>query len=306
MTNIPKGYRDVLAETFTLASVREGALSGSIGRTQKILTYFDDGECVEMVLLPAGDRRTVCISCQVGCKFACAFCASGKAGFRRNLSAGEIVGQVVLAARRWGRRPDNVVFMGMGEPFDNYDAVLRAVRVLNDPECIGIGARRITISTSGVVPGIERLQREGLQVELSVSLHAPEDALRSRLMPVNQRYPLQALLRACKAYTAATKRIITFEYTLIAGVNDQPQQAEALGALLRGFPARVNLIPLSPVDEFDGRTPTRATVDAFQNILARARIHTTIRESKGADLDAACGQLRGRMLRHAAVSVARP
>jgi len=299
MTNLPRDLRARLAERYDLAPAREVRVAGAAAGTRKILVGLADGECVETVLIPAADRRTVCVSAQVGCKFACAFCASGQAGFRRDLSPGEMVGQVVLAARAFGERVSHVVFMGRGEPLDNYDAVLRAVRIINDPDGLGIGARRITLSTCGVIPGIERLAGEGLQVELSISLHAPDDELRTRLMPVNRKYPLASLLQAARAYTEKTNRIITFEYTLVRGLNDAPEQAEALAGRLAGLPCRVNLIPLSPVREFAGAAPAAAAVEGFRRALQRRRINCTVRESRGAALDAACGQLRRRTLAEA-------
>lgn len=291
---ISSGLRQLLIENFSIDSAVEVAADGENGGTRKLLVGLPDGERVEEVLIPALDRYTVCISSQVGCKFACAFCASGQAGFKRNLEAGEIVGQVVLAARAAAGKLTNVVFMGIGEPFDNYDAVLKAVRIINNNDGLCIGARRITISTSGVIPGIERLLKEGLQVELSVSLHAPDDTLRSKLMPVNRKYPLAALISACKAYSAATNRIITFEYTLIRDVNDTQENAKALVALLRSFRCRVNLIPLSTVKEFEGRPSTPATGEMFIRMLNNAGINATLRASRGSGVSAACGQLRSR------------
>ena len=296
MKNLPAELRQKLAERFELESAKLLEITGTEGETRKILVGLPDGECVEEVLLPAGDRRTVCVSSQVGCKFACAFCASGQAGFRRNLSAGEIVGEVLLAAQAWGERPGNLVFMGVGEPLDNYDEVLRAIRILNHPDGLGIGARRITLSTCGVIPGIQRLMNEGLQIELSVSLHAPDDATRSRLMPANRRYPLADVLAACKAYAEKTKRIITFEYTLVRGINDSAAQAEQLARLLAPLPARVNLIPLSPVEGFEGQPPPPETAGQFIRTLERAGINATLRDSQGSRIKAACGQLRIRRL----------
>ena len=294
MKNLPATLREVLACKFDIVSVLNQKLEGPPKGTRKILVGLRDGECVEEVLIPAGDRRTVCVSSQVGCRFACVFCASGKGGYVRNLDAGEMVGQVLLAWKEYGDRPSNIVFMGMGEPFDNTDAVLKAIRILNDPDGINIGARHMTVSTSGVIPGIERLAGEGIQVELSVSLHAPDDALRSRLMPVNRKYPLTELLVACRRYVAATKRIITFEYTLIRGVNDSRPQALALAKLLRPVSGRVNLIPLSPVEGFEGQAPTAGTAEMFIEVLGKAGINATTRLSKGTTIDAACGQLRMR------------
>ncbi|MFH0880000.1 MAG: 23S rRNA (adenine(2503)-C(2))-methyltransferase RlmN [Lentisphaerota bacterium] len=292
MKNLPKNLLAQLDERYSIHAASTLRMEGAVGSTQKILVGLEDGECVEAVLLPSGDRNTVCISSQVGCKFGCSFCASGKGGFVRDLSAGEMVGQVLLAAREFKKRPDNVVFMGMGEPFDNYDAVLRAARLLNDQEGLCIGARKITLSTSGVVPGLERLAGEGFQLELSVSLHAPDDDLRSRLMPVNKKYPLVDLVAACKTYTEKTHRIITFEYTLVKGLNDTVRHAEQLVKLLSGFSCRVNLIPLSPIDEFQGEAPARASSEQFMQVLNRHHINVTLRDSKGSSIKAACGQLR--------------
>ncbi len=294
MGNLPKALKDALAATHTPEPARILTESGESGGTRKWLVGLDDGESVETVLIPARDRNTVCVSTQVGCRMGCAFCASAKCGFARGLSAGEIVAQVHLVAAALGKRPDNVVYMGMGEPFDNYDEVLKSVRLLNHPEGLNIGARRITLSTSGVVPGIRRLAGEGIQVELSVSLHAPNPELRRRIMPIENKYPMDELLRECADYTAKTKRHITFEYTLVKGVNDSPRDAEELAGRLRRFPCRVNLIPLSPVDEFKGEAPSREAMEAFLRILENRGVEGTLRESKGKGVDAACGQLRRR------------
>jgi 23S rRNA (adenine2503-C2)-methyltransferase len=292
MTNIPVGIREQLASVFQLNAVSADSVETGTDTTRKILAELADGDSVEEVLIPAGPRRTVCISSQVGCKFACTFCASGQAGFHRNLSAGEMAGQVLLAARAFGDNPTNVVYMGIGEPFDNYDAVLKSVRIINHPEGFGIGARRITISTCGLIPEITRLSGEGIQVELSVSLHASDEALRSRLMPINKRYPIKELLPACREYTRTTGRIVTFEYTLIRGVNDSEDQARGLARLLAPLKCRVNLIPLSPVDEFSGRSSEQNTADMFMEKLADEGTNATARQSRGGSVNAACGQLR--------------
>lgn len=294
MGNLPKALKDALAATHTPAPAKILKESGDPGGTRKWLIGLDDGESVETVLIPARDRNTVCVSTQVGCKMGCLFCASAKCGFARSLSAGEIVAQLQLVAAVLGKRPDNVVYMGMGEPFDNYDETIRSVRILNHPDGLNIGARRITLSTSGVIPGIRRLAGEGIQVELSVSLHAPDPDVRRRLMPIENKYPMEDLLRECAAYTALTKRHITFEYTLVKGVNDSLRAAEELAARLRRFPCRVNLIPLSPVEEFEGTAPPRAEMEAFLQMLARRGVEGTLRDSKGKGVDAACGQLRRR------------
>ncbi len=293
LTTLPGPMRDRLADLAPLTALREvdRTPSGPDGVT-KFLLEAADSERIETVWIPADGRVTQCVSSQVGCDMHCAFCASGQLGCVRSLAAAEIVGQVATLARAMGQWPNNIVVMGMGEPFMNYDAVLRALRVLNCQQGPNIGARHITLSTCGSVPGIARLATEGVQFERSVSLHAPNDALRSRLMPVNRRWPLAELLPACDAYTAATGRIITYEYTLVRGLNDRPAHAAELIRLLRGRKARVNLIPLSPVAEFDGQTPPHADCLAFLDALLKAGIHTTMRRSRGKQADAACGQLR--------------
>jgi 23S rRNA (adenine2503-C2)-methyltransferase len=292
MTNLGPALQARLDEAFELNPTRLEKTHQDASGTIKLLLTLADGESIETVLIPSEDRRTVCVSSQVGCKYNCAFCASGKGGFRRNLETAEIVDQVRQAARYWKERVSNVVFMGIGEPFDNYDAVLKAVRILNDPEGLGIGARRMTISTAGVIPGIQRLPGENIQVELSVSLHSPDNDLRTKLMPVNRKYPLPELIAACAAYTRETKRIITFEYTLIRGVNDSKEQALALAGLLKSFLCRVNLIPLSPVPEYPHTGPLPETLDLFLETLNRQGINATCRFSRGKGVNAACGQLR--------------
>jgi len=294
MGNLPASLRDELAQRFRLDSAVALDVQGREGATRKILVGLQDGERVEEVLLTAGSRNTVCVSSQAGCRFRCAFCASGQAGFLRNLECGEMVGQVLLAAQTWGQRPDNVVFMGIGEPFDNYDAVLSAIRIINHKEGVRIGARRITISTCGLIPGIRRLAGEGLQVKLSVSLHAPTTELRSQLMPINKRYPLAALLEACRDYADATGRIVTFEYALIKGVNDTSSHAETLRNLLKPLPCRVNLIPLSNVAGYSGEPASPQAAHMFISKLDESGINATLRESRGSSLQAACGQLRYR------------
>ncbi|MBU4198983.1 MAG: 23S rRNA (adenine(2503)-C(2))-methyltransferase RlmN [Verrucomicrobia bacterium] len=298
MKNVPAAFRKALAEAWSLSPAAAVQSAGEQGAhaARKLLLTLRDGECVEAVVIPAKGRATVCVSSQVGCKFKCGFCASGQAGFRRNLQAGEMVGEVLAAARELGATPSHVVWMGIGEPLDNYDAVLKAVRIVNDPSGLSVGARRITISTCGIIPGIRRLAEEGLQVELSISLHAPDDALRSRLMPVNRIYPLADLIPACRDYAKKTGRLITFEYTLIRGVNDTAEQAKALARLLKPVHARVNLIPLSEVAEFGGRPSALTAAVLFIAVLERAGINATLRASKGAGVKAACGQLRASRL----------
>lgn len=292
MVNVPKTFREKLAENYSIFIGDVVEVAGAPGDTQKLLIRFTDDDWVESVLLPGRERWTVCVSTQAGCRMGCAFCASSKAGFSRNLSAGEIVAQVIQAKLHLGERPDNVVFMGMGEPMDNYEETLRAIRILNHPDGLQIGARRLTLSTAGVVPGIEKLADEGIQFELSVSLHAPNPDIRRGLMPIENKWGMDTLLAACRAYTKKTKRIITFEYTLVKGINDQPEHAQELARRLKPFPCRVNLIPLSPVKEFDGETSDRKSILEFQRILTRRGLNVTLRDSKGKSITSACGQLR--------------
>lgn len=301
LKTLPSALRAALAENFLALDETAHAVDCAEERstgTRKLLLKLADGALVESVVIPSRGRWTVCVSSQVGCACGCAFCASGLSGCERNLSSGEIAAQAVIAAAQIGRRPDNVVFMGSGEPFFNYENVLAAARRLNAPPPggLGIGARKITVSTSGVVPGIRRFSQEGLQLELSVSLHAPTDELRSRIMPVNDRWHLPELVEECRAYTAKTGRIVTFEYTLIEGFNDSPQAAKELLALLRPFPCRANLIPLNPVAEFPGRAPDPEVCEAFRAALERGGLNATLRRSKGRAAAAACGQLRRRHL----------
>lgn len=295
-TTLPKDFRETLKTEFPLTKAEVAAVSGSSDGTRKLLLRFEDGSCVETVLIPATGRFTQCISTQVGCAMGCAFCASGARGVVRSLTADEIVAEY-MAGRRFGEIT-NIVVMGMGEPFANYDETMRALRLINAGKGPNLGARHITISTCGVVPGFARLAAEGVQFELSVSLHAPNDELRSRLMPVNRKWPLDELLKACADYTAATKRIITFEYTVIKGVNDSRECAEELARQVRRVPmAKVNLIPLSPVSHRpDFRTPDESVMMMFLDVLMKRHVQTMLRRSRGKDADAACGQLRLRSL----------
>jgi len=309
VSTLPAALRETLAARYTLAPLEVCHVHESTDGVRKLLLGCADGERIETVMIPSKDRMTQCVSSQVGCDFRCAFCASGQLGCVRDLTAGEIVGEVMAAcalmrpsapvadapkpgAKPALPRPGNIVVMGMGEPFDNYDNVLRALRILNDQKGVNIGARHITLSTCGVVPGIRRLAEEGLQFELSVSLHAPNDALRSQLMPVNKRWPIDELIETCRAYFEKTGRVVTFEYTLVKNFNDRPQHADELIRLLRRLPCKVNLIPLSPVDGFSGERPEDRVCLAFLDALLKAKINTTLRRSRGKDVDAACGQLR--------------
>ena len=295
-TTLPKDLRATLAEEFPITRYEVLETSESSDGTKKLLIGFADGQSVETVLIPATGRFTQCISTQVGCAMGCAFCASGARGVVRSLASDEIVAEY-MAGRALGEIT-NIVVMGMGEPFANYDETMRALKLINAGRGPNLGARHITLSTCGVVPGFARLAAEGLQFELSVSLHAPNDGLRSQLMPVNRRWPLSELIPACAEYTRKTKRIITFEYTVIAGVNDSRTCAEELAALVRQVPmAKVNLIPLSPVEHRpDFKTPDERTMLMFLDVLMKSHVQTMLRRSLGKDANAACGQLRLRRL----------
>lgn len=272
------------------------AAQGDAGMTHKWLwAAGDDGAEIETVLMRYPERATVCVSTQAGCAMGCTFCATGQAGFERHLDVGEIVEQVARATRAVPERVDHVVFMGMGEPLANYEATIGAVRRLHDD--FGISARSITVSTVGVVPAMLRLADEHLPVTLAVSLHAPTDAEREKLVPLNRRYPIADVLDAAETYQRATGRRVSFEYAVIAGVNDDLEQAAILARLLGdlGPPAvHVNLIPLNPTGDFRGHAPNRGRMDTFARRLRAAGLHATVRRNRGTDIDAACGQLRSR------------
>jgi len=301
LSNIPRELRTALADEFPLALTGDHVQTADKGTTVKWLWRAADGAQVETVLMRYRDRATVCVSSQAGCAMGCTFCATGQAGFERHLTAGEIVEQVVRAQHASEQRVSNVVFMGMGEPLANVDAVLESCRRLHDD--LGLSARHITVSTVGVVPGMERLAEFELPVTLAVSLHAPDDALRAELVPLNRRYPIAEVLDAARAYAARKGRRITFEYACIADVNDRPHQADALAGRLTGFRggAHVNLIPLNSTGGYPGRPSPRAAIEAFAERLVAGGVQASIRRNRGTDIDAACGQLRARhRLRHEA------
>lgn len=293
MTNLPKNLRELLEKHFFINSLLLEKKQVSLDGTQKLLFKLRDGNFIESVIIPGPGRNTGCISSQVGCKFSCKFCASGALGFRRDLTVGEIINEVLFLRDHCNQKQlTHLVFMGTGEPFDNYDNVLKAIRIINSKESFNIGARRITISTSGVIPGIDRLIKEDLQVELSVSLHAAFDQLRSEIMPVNKAYPLKYLLDICRKYISQTNRQITFEYTLINGMNSDLKNAQELVKLLRGMNCKINLIPVNPIKEMNITAPLKKNITEFKEYLTRAGINVTLRAERGQDINAACGQLR--------------
>jgi 23S rRNA (adenine2503-C2)-methyltransferase len=293
MTELPKALRQRLDEVLPDALAPLTERESDAGTTVKWLWSLRDGTRVETVLMGYHDRVTVCVSSQAGCGMGCVFCATGQAGLTRQLTTGEIVEQVIRARRRAApRRLGNIVFMGMGEPMANFANVWGAVERLHGD--IGISARRITVSTVGLVPGIRRLTAEALPVNLAVSLHAANDELRTRLVPPNRRYPLEALLQACREYVQTTGRRLSFEWALIDGVNDRPSDASELAAIALPLRAHVNLIPLNPTPGFLARGTPAAGVRAFRDRLVTLGVNATIRDNRGTDIDAACGQLAAR------------
>ncbi len=300
MTDLPRALRSEWAERFRISEVAEVMPYPSQDGSVKYLYTLLDGQKTEAVYMPYPNRKTICISSMVGCPAGCTFCATGRMGFGRNLTAAEILDQILLAAHHQGHAPReirNVVLMGMGEPLHNYENTLRAIRRLNDPNGLNIGQRHITLSTVGLVPEIKRFAEEGLQVGLAISLHAATDAERSALLPINRRYPIREVLEAAHYYVAKTGRRVTFEWALIRGENDTVEQAERLGALLRGLLCHVNLIPLNPTGGYGGAPSDPARVEAFQAVLARHGISSTVRVRRGIDIQAGCGQLKTEVLR---------
>ena len=300
MSNLPAGLRERLGEAFGFeASVLERVV-GAEDATRKFLLRLEDGALIESVLIPANpalygeksDRLTLCVSTQVGCAYGCKFCASGLDGWSRNLGVGEIVGQVLQAESRSGERVSNLVFMGMGEPLANFVNLRAALEILNAPWGVGIGARRITISTSGLVPQIRELAGLELQVRLAISLHGATDAVRNQIMPVNRKYPVGELLEACEEYTRRRKQKITFEYILIEGINDGQEEARELARVAGRIGAKVNCIPYNTVEGLEWKRPSEERLRAFVGVVKGAGVPVTLRLEKGHDIAAACGQLR--------------
>jgi 23S rRNA (adenine2503-C2)-methyltransferase len=317
MTNLSKALRARLAETAEIRLPEIIVDQPSADGTRKWVLRMFDGNAIETVFIPEKERGTLCVSSQVGCSLNCSFCSTARQGYNRNLSTAEIIGQVLLAARKLGipinkgsRVVTNVVMMGMGEPLMNFDNVVRAMRLMMDDNGFGISRRRITLSTSGIVPYIDKLKQE-CDVSLAVSLHAPDDELRNELVPVNKKYNIRELLDACKRYVAdKPRRAVTFEYVMIDGVNDTPAHASKLARLLKNVPSKINLIPFNPFPGVDYKRSSPEAITCFQDILMSAGLVTMTRKTRGDDIDAACGQLVGdvqdrtrRQARHAAGGV---
>ncbi|HZF02591.1 MAG TPA: 23S rRNA (adenine(2503)-C(2))-methyltransferase RlmN [Methylomirabilota bacterium] len=320
MTNLPKALRELLQKNFPLQNLELVRKQGSHDTTQKFLWRLADHSLIESVLIPANpalygdasDRHTLCISTQVGCAYGCKFCASGLEGWKRNLTPDEIVEQV-LAVERWNvnehkaqtneRLVNNIVVMGMGEPLANYDNLIKALKILNAPWGGNIGARKITISTSGLAPQIRKLANEPMQFRLAISLHGATDDVRNKIMPVNRKYPLKELVNACEEYQHEKGRMITFEYILIAGVNDSLEQTKPLASLAKRLFAKVNLIPYNKVEGLSWERPGEDVCEAFLDALEKQNVTATLRREKGGDIDAACGQLRLKTERELAKTV---
>lgn len=290
MSDLPEKLRSMLKNNFIINSVSLINKLESGDGTKKFLLELGDKNTVEAVIIPATGRGTGCVSTQVGCRFKCSFCASGMQGFKRNLTAGEIIDEVLcLKNGPQNSRFTHLVFMGTGEPMDNYDNVLKAIRIINSPDGINIGARRITISTCGIIPGIERLSKENLQIELSISLHSADDKIRSAIMPVNKIYPLKNLMSACRGYIKKTRRQITFEYILLKDINSDLLSARKLAILVKGLNCKVNLIPANIVKKTS--PPEKKDILLFRDTLVKSGVHVTLRRPRGQDINAACGQL---------------
>ena len=299
-STLPKTLRESLEREFSLNSLKkiESVFSNDL-QTEKVLFQLADSYFIESVLLRKDDRLTLCISSQSGCPVGCVFCATGNLGFKRNLTSGEMIEQVIFfinALKPQGEKLTNIVLMGMGEPFLNYENTIAAIDRLNDAGGLNIGARRITISTIGIIDKIKEFSEKELQINLSISLHAPNDQLRQQLVPLAKKYPIKELIEACRFYIAKTNRRITFEYVMIKGINDSPKFASELFSLLRGLNCHLNLIPLNPNMHFSGKPSDPSTIREFGRILIEKGIAASIRDSQGSDIQAGCGQLAGKRI----------
>lgn len=297
MSNLSKQLRQKLAEQFAFVTLNEITRFESKDGTIKFLFGLHDNHAIETVIMRHNYGNSICVTTQVGCRIGCTFCASTLGGLKRNLTAGEIVAQVVTAQQMLdatGERVSSIVIMGSGEPFENYDATMAFLRIMIHDKGLNIGQRHITVSTSGIVPSMYKFAEENTQINLAISIHAPNDALRSKLMPVNRRYPFADVIEACRDYIAKTGRRITFEYALIGEVNDRPEHAEELGEVLKDMLCHVNLIPVNHVPERKYVRTPREDIFEFQRILERKGVNVTIRREQGHDIAAACGQLRAK------------
>ncbi len=305
MSNLPAALRAQLEANYDFTALKLARVQGSHDTTRKLLWHLRSGDYIESVLIPASpdlfgersDRFTLCLSTQVGCAYGCKFCASGLEGFKRNLTPGEIVAQIIETERATKTKINNLVFMGMGEPLANFPNLMKALEIINAPWGVGIGARHITVSTSGLAPQIREMANQPLQIRLALSLHGATDPVRAQIMPVNRKYPLAELLDACADYQAKKRKMMTLEYILIDGVNDSPEQAEMLARHARRLHAKVNLIPYNTVEGLEWKRPGDFVIDRFAAILHGAKVTATVRREKGHDIDAACGQLRLKQLK---------
>ncbi|MFZ5807133.1 MAG: 23S rRNA (adenine(2503)-C(2))-methyltransferase RlmN [Verrucomicrobiota bacterium] len=298
MSNLPVEWRKELASRYELRAIEFAKVQGK--QTQKFLWKLSGGDFIESVLIPASpalygeksDRVTLCLSTQVGCAYGCKFCASGLKGWKRNLLPAEIISQIIEAERHSGKKINNLVFMGMGEPLANYENLMKAIEIINAPWGIGLGARHITISTCGLAPQIKKLADQPLQLRLAISLHAASDSIRNRIMPVNKKYPLTELLNACRYYVSKKQKMITLEYILIEDINDMPSEAVLLAQHANKLRAKINLIPYNPVEGLPWKRPASSVIQNFAHTLKKHDALVTLRTEKGSDIDAACGQLR--------------
>lgn len=298
MSNLPKTLRCKLSEKAYIAKLTIAeTLVSKIDGTRKYLFILSDHNVIESVLMKYEHGNTVCVSCQVGCRMGCTFCASTLEGVVRNLSSGEIIDQILAIQKDAGERVSNIVLMGSGEPLDNYDEILKFMRMVNHPEGLNISLRNITLSTCGLVPQILDLATRKLPITLAISLHAPNDSIRSEIIPINKIYPMNELIEACKTYIRETNRRITFEYALIRDVNDSEEHAKELAGRIKGLLCHVNLIPLNRVSERKYQAALTGRIKCFQNTLKQGGIEATIRRELGSDINAACGQLRGRYIK---------
>jgi 23S rRNA (adenine2503-C2)-methyltransferase len=293
MANLPKILKEKIGSRFVLTQIKCLKNHKSSDGSEKYLFQLTDGEYIETVLIKNKNRNTLCISSQVGCRWNCLFCVSGKMGFKRNLLTGEMIAQILSVQKITGEAIQNIVFMGMGEPFDNFENVIKTIEIINEKQGLNIGARKITVSTCGIIPAIIKFIEFPLQVELSISLHAADEKTRTELMPVDKKYPLNKLIDACRFYFKKKNRQITFEYLMLKGINDSAEQANKLCQIISDFDAKVNLIVYNPIAIRDNLLPSdKQTINIFQKIIKAKGIPVTIRYSKGQDINAACGQLR--------------